>query len=285
MRRILAILAILGLVSATPVLAWGELGHKTVAQIAMANVKPATAAKIRTLMLAEKGLGTPKCRVRNLADASYWPDCLRNDPDRWKFTFGWHYQDHDVCGNFDIKANCANGNCVTAQITRNAKILANKQLPAAQRLEALAFLTHFVGDVHMPLHAAEHDNDQGGNKVSVANVPSTDPKYPQTSLHWFWDTNMAEKALAAGPAVVRNYSPAERLKWVTGDVADWSRESYDMAKNVVYPMVLGNLTCGGNSAKSGNVSDAAINAALPATRLRIVQAGLRLAKLLDETLT
>ncbi|MEY2943503.1 MAG: hypothetical protein RLY97_1517 [Pseudomonadota bacterium] len=283
MRRILWMLAIWGLASATPALAWGELGHKTVAQIALANVKPATAAKIRALMRAEKGLGTPQCRVRNLADASYWPDCLRGDPDRWRYTFGWHYQDHDVCGNFDIKANCANGNCVTAQITRDAKILANTQLPTAQRLEALAFLAHFVGDVHMPLHAAEHDNDHGGNGVSLANVPSTDPKYPQTSLHWFWDTNMAEKALA-GPSVVRSYSGAERSKWATGDVADWARESYDMAKNVVYPMALGNLTCGGASAKSATVSDAAVNAALPATRLRIVQAGLRLAKLLDQSL-
>jgi S1/P1 Nuclease len=35
-----------------------------------------------------------------------------------------------------------------------------------ERVVALKFILHFVGDVHQPLHAADHD-DQGGNKVMV----------------------------------------------------------------------------------------------------------------------
>ena len=35
-----------------------------------------------------------------------------------------------------------------------------------ERVVALKFILHFVGDVHQPLHAADHD-DQGGNKIML----------------------------------------------------------------------------------------------------------------------
>jgi S1/P1 Nuclease len=40
--------------------------------------------------------------------------------------------------------------------------LADPQTDAEERIAALKFLLHFVGDLHQPLHSAD-DNDRGGN--------------------------------------------------------------------------------------------------------------------------
>jgi len=271
----------------SPALAWGPAGHRAVARIAMANVSTKTAARLRMLLRDDRGLGTPKCRVRSLGDAAVWPDCLRGDGERWGYTFAWHYQDEPVCGSFDIKSDCANGNCVTAQIARTRKLLADRTLPAAQRLEALAFLVHFVGDLHQPLHEADHD-DHGGNLVAITNQPPVPaweggPIRPIT-LHWFWDKTIAERALAQDPKLVRTYAPAERAGIATGDVADWARESWDLARARVYPGVFGKLPCGQPGKADMTISEAELAAEVPLARQRLLQAGLRLAKVLDEAL-
>jgi hypothetical protein len=288
-RRVFAAVAgfvALSGIQAAPALAWGPVGHRTIAEIALKNVTPATAAKIKALLRDDRGLGTKDCRVHSLADASVWPDCLRGASNwRWGYTFPWHFQDEPVCGKFDLKSDCANGECVTAQIERNRRILADKTLPTAQRLEALAFLVHFVGDLHQPLHMADL-HDKGGNDETVANIPpAPDSKYPTVSLHWFWDSNMAERAISSSPIpVARVYSAAERAQLATGTVADWARESYDMARTVVYPMAFKHDPCVGDPPKSVTITDADAAPAVEATRLRIESAGLRLAKMLDETL-
>jgi hypothetical protein len=67
LRRKLAIFAaaLTGMLVATaqPALAWGELGHRTVGEIAYANVKPEVRAQIDELLKGEAALGTPLCKA------------------------------------------------------------------------------------------------------------------------------------------------------------------------------------------------------------------------------
>ena len=191
MRWIAALLTALAALTARPALAWGEFGHQSTARIALANVSPQTRAAVHELLKAEKGLGTAYCRVRSLEEASYWPDCIRREGWRWGYTFSWHYQTMNICKPYDPRANCAGGNCVTGQIERNRRILADKTLPAAQRLEALAWLTHFVGDLHMPLHSGDRD-DRGGNDLAAQYGIA-----PGRNLHAIWDGPMAERGITS----------------------------------------------------------------------------------------
>jgi hypothetical protein len=46
------------------------------------------------------------------------------------------------------------------------RVLADRQASERQRLEALKYLVHFIGDVHQPLHAS-NNHDRGGNEVPV----------------------------------------------------------------------------------------------------------------------
>jgi hypothetical protein len=282
-RRFGIIFAVLVAAWCTPVLAWGALGHRTVGAIALANVSPTTRARIATLLKSERGLGTPKCRVRSLEDAAVWPDCIKGESWRWGFASPWHYQDEPVCGSFDIKSDCANGNCVSAQIERNRRILADRTLPSAQRLEALAFLAHFVGDIHQPLHGADN-HDQGGNAVKTPYGIA-----PGWNLHSIWDTAMAERAItSAKPAMVRRYNAAERAELGGGKPEDWLRESWQIAKDSLYPQAFGGtIPCdkqGVEEPKRTTWPEPAIEASLPIVQKRIEQAGLRLAAMLDQTL-
>lgn len=279
-RWIALLLAVLAALTAQPALAWGEFGHQSTASIAWANVSPQTRAAVRELLKAEKGLGTAYCRVRSLEEASYWPDCIRREGWRWGYSFAWHYQTMNICKPYDPRANCAGGNCVTGQIERNRRVLADKTLPAAQRLEALAWLTHFVGDLHMPLHSGDN-NDLGGNQVAAQYGIA-----PGRNLHAIWDGPMAERGItSAVPPLIRRYSPQDRAALDTGEVADWGRESWKLARGLVYAKAFDRDPCAAGEAPKEIVwSNEDIEASLPALRQRVSQAGLRLARLLDGAL-
>ena len=270
--------------------AWGALGHRTVAQIAEANVRPATRAAIARLVQASPGLDTPLCPIASLADAAVWPDCIRSDPQRrFAATFPWHYQDIPVCAHsFDPHAGCADGACVTARIAEEAHILADHRRPAVERMRALAFLAHFVGDIHQPLHAAD-DGDHGGNTETIANATPAptagNPNPRPVSLHWFWDDVLVQRALAAPtPSLVHPYSPADRARLGDGDATQWARESWGIARTLAYPQALGRNFCARATPATTEIADSAANADLPLVRRRITQAGLRLARMLDAAL-
>ncbi|MBC2669112.1 S1/P1 nuclease [Novosphingobium piscinae] len=277
--RVAAVLAVIALWAA-PAQAWWEYGHQTIAAVAMANVRPATRTELHRLLRAAPALGTPECPAGTLEDAAYWPDCLRKQAWRWAYTFPWHYQTMPICKPFDPKANCANGNCVSAQIERNRRILADRRLSKADRLEALAFLAHFVGDIHMPLHSGDNE-DGGANGVKAAYGQA-----PGSNLHAIWDGLEAERAISsASPPLVRRYSKAERTGLSGGTVADWGRESWQLARTI-YARAFGreDPCSGGPLPRSTVWTPAAIEQSLPDARRRIVQGGLRLARVLDEAL-
>jgi len=206
MNRLLATLFAL-IIPLAPAQAYWEYGHETVAQIAETNMPSKTRGAVQRLLRAAPLLGTPQCPLRTMKDVSVWADCIKGDRLRWGYTNSWHYQNVDICKPFDLKSACADGNCVSAQIDRNVALLKKRTLPAHVRLEALAFLVHFVGDLHQPLHAGDHE-DQGGNdlKASYGVMPGY-------NLHSVWDGLLADRALSAAPPIVRRFPPDENAPW------------------------------------------------------------------------
>lgn len=276
--RLAAAVALLSIALApAPAAAWGYFGHRTTAEIALANVTPETRAAIRRLVAHSAELGTPECPIRDLADAATWPDCLRGDYPRWAYTFAWHYQTEPVREDYDVRKNCSGGNCVSAQVERNFRILSDESLPANVRLEALAFMIHFTGDIHMPLHSGD-DDDRGGNDIETAYGI-----VPGLNLHSVWDTALAERAItAADPPLVRRYSAAEHAALAGGGPADWGRESWQLARDFVYPNAFDRSPLeGGELPDEAALTQEDIVAAVPVVERRVTQAGLRMADLLD----
>jgi hypothetical protein len=285
MKRLLPLLAALAaLLIAVPAGAYWEYGHQTVAEIAWANIKPTTRTRILALLRQQKLLGTPECKAGTIEDAAVWADCIKGikNPDG-KQKFGeanaWHYQDVNVCEPFDLIEVCKGDNCVSAQIVRDAKLLKDRRTPTADRVRALVFLIHFVGDLHQPLHAGEK-GDKGGNDVKADYGTFTASRL---NLHSIWDGYLAERAISTGPSLVRRYSLAERRTIAAGDVVDWSRESWQVARDVTYATAIGGDPCGPTPTRV-RLDNATIERLVPALRLEVKRGGLRLAKLLDQAL-
>ncbi len=276
MRTLALCFAMLGLVAPQKAAAWGFYAHTVTADVAEANIAPETQRGIARLLAYSERLGTPDCELASLQDASVWPDCVRRDYWRWGYTAAWHYRTAPVCEAYDAKANCSGGSCVTGQIERSQRLLADESLPPHIRLEALAFLVHFVGDVHMPLHSGDHDDRGGNDREADYGI------VPDMNLHWIWDGPLAERAITGEPPVVRRYSAAERAELAGGDAAEWGRESWQTARDIVYPNAFDMSPCDGELPDTTALTQEDIVAAVPVARKRVVQAGLRMARLLDE---
>ena len=90
-----------------------------------------------------------------------------------------------------------------------------------EKLRALQFLLHLVGDLHQPLHSID-DHDAGGNarRVSARGMRAG-------SLHHYWDVEFVQRL---GPDVdglaarlLARIGPNERSRWQRGGPADWAR--------------------------------------------------------------
>lgn len=84
---------------------------------------------------------------------------------------------------------------------------------AAEKLRALQFLLHLVGDLHQPLHAID-DHDAGGNarRVSARGLRAG-------SLHYYWDVEFV-RGLGPDPQRARYYRlPASYVEDATQAVA------------------------------------------------------------------
>lgn len=277
MNRFLTAIIVL-FVPLAPAQAYWEYGHQTVAQIAQANMSATARANMKRLLRAAPLLGTPNCPMRNISEVSVWADCIKGDRIRWGYTNSWHYQNVDICKPFDLKSACADGNCVSAQIERNLALLSNKSLPAHVRLEALAFLVHFVGDIHQPLHAGDRA-DRGGNDLKT-----TYGVMPGYNLHSVWDGLLADRAISAAPVIVRSFAPAEKAAIQQGDVRSWSEENWSISRDVAYTRAMDGNPCGDKPTAPVVIDEADVAAARGALRQQVERGGIRLSRLLDAAL-
>jgi len=280
-KRLLARLAIvLALLLPSPALAWWEYGHETVARIAWLSVNPHTRAELNRLLRQSRLLDTPTCPARTIEEASIWPDCIKNLGDRFSYASPWHYQNVNICQPFDQVSACRDGNCVSAQIERNVRLLADRSLPTRERVMALAFLVHFMGDIHQPMHAGDH-GDLGGNRVQA----SYGAIAGRTNLHSIWDGYLADRSLSTPPGnadgILSELDEADKAAMRPGAVADWARESWEASREFAYGTIIAD-PCGPPPAERPVVTEEITRRLIPIVRRQAARGGLRLARLLDE---
>jgi hypothetical protein len=277
-RRLLIALALL--LAPAPALAWWEYGHETVAAIAWLKASPQTRAEIDRLLRQARLLDTPTCPARTIEQASVWPDCIKTLGERFSYASPWHYQNVDVCRPFDQVSACRDGNCISAQIERNMRLLANRQLPVRERIFALAFVVHLLGDLHQPMHAGDR-GDLGGNRVSA----SYGLIAGRTNLHSIWDGYLADRGISEPPGEARGLlsavSETEMAAMRTGTVTDWARESWQVAHDFAYAAVYPD-PCGAPPAERPVITEETTRRLVPVVRQQVTRGGLRLARLLDE---
>lgn len=279
------------LLYASPAFCWWETGHRTVARLAAAHLTPAASARAAQLLQVPN---TPEAVADALAVASTWPDETRAQTK----TGDWHYIDLALQDDkSDIPERCKDDNCVTARIRLFAAQLSRHDSSApGSDLDALRYLVHFVGDIHQPLHAVS-DADLGGNCERV-----DPPVDTAKNLHAVWDgaivnaVNPSDRELAADlDRNLRSFSPHLQADLALGSQDDWAWESHKLAIKNIYqklslptepvifpkncqeaPLAVSNLTL--------HLPSSYIDDMKPVVREQLTKAGLRLARLLNDSL-
>ena len=255
-----ALLLLLCLLS-SPAWSWGPEGHRIVADLAEAQLRPAALAETRRLLAGEA--------EPTLPGIASWADELRKE--QAGANGRWHYVNF-LGGDCDYvpPRDCPNGQCVVAAINRNFLVLSDRTRPDAERRDALKYLVHFVGDVHQPLHATSR-KDKGGNDHQV----SLDGK--GSNLHSVWDRALLAsrgldarayaQALAKSPAL-----PADPSARSDRPAVEWALESCRIVRD------------GGLYPPTRRIDPSYLQAHRPQAELRLRQAGARLAAMINHAL-
>ncbi len=192
--------------------------------------------------------------ARQATWADYYRDSQRalgRTPDQ-VHSYSWHFVNiplrdgtlEAACGGFQkLDPGTAFGgpdpDCIVNKIEQFAAELASGATADDERLLALKFVLHLVGDLHQPLHVAD-DSDRGGNQKSAVVAGGT-----PAPLHYHWDTTFVE---AVGVAEVRRATRAATIVaalpppragdpslWLAKpDVRAWAMESHRVAKDEAY---------------------------------------------------
>ncbi|XP_023746328.1 endonuclease 2 [Lactuca sativa] len=163
---------------------WGVDGHYTTCKIAQGRLSPAASNAVKDLL--------PKYAEGDLASQCSWADHV-------KFRYHWssalHYIDtpDNLC-TYQYTRDCKDedgvaGRCVAGAINNYTTQLLDygKQTTQYNLTEALLFLSHFMGDIHQPLHVG-FTSDRGGNSINVHWFTR------KSELHHVWDDSIIETA-------------------------------------------------------------------------------------------
>jgi hypothetical protein len=285
MRPATAILS-LSMLAALPqnAIAWGDEGHQIVALIAEHYLTPAAKRQVDVLLAAD----TDSLTAHNIADAATWADKYRASH---RETASWHFADIEISAP-DLKSACfgrqplpagtlaSNGpamDCVVDKVEQFATEIADPKTDLEERVVALKFLLHFVGDLHQPLHSAD-DNDRGGNNKKV----SADT-FRAGNLHHYWDSEFVARletdAKAVATELIGHITSEQAQSWRKGSATDWATEAFYVAKADAY----GKLPAP-SSRGSYRLSDDYVNTATDEVAMQLSRAGVRLAEVLNRAL-
>ena len=167
--------------------------------------------------------------------------------------------------------------CLVDKVDQFTAELAGSATPPDERLLALKFLLHCVGDLHQPLHASDDDDRGGNDKLASA------PGFRAGTLHHLWDTefvgSLGSDPLQVARALLAASTPSDRRRWAAGTPAQWALDTFQLAKRDAY----GRLPQPGPAA-SFRLGPAYLKAAQRDVRLQLLKAGIRLAAVLNRAL-
>jgi predicted Rossmann-fold nucleotide-binding protein len=228
---------------AVDVQAYGPEGHALVADMAEIHLMPAARAEVLRLLALDGAKG--------LDDVSSWADDYRSlHPESGPGHFvnvpllEQTYDEARDCHFDKDNKRVAELTCIVVRLPYFARILGDRTKPDKDRLEALKWVVHLVGDVHQPLHAVDN-SDKGGHQVQLAYLGKAD------NLHAVWDGGIIERhygwtlgpnysfdhvaVLQAAQQLDAEVIPEQRTAWMPQfsslekNIVQWTNESHLLA--------------------------------------------------------
>ena len=211
--------------------AWNRDGHRIVCRIAWQLLDQARRTEIERLTSAYRDPdGQP---VGPFWDACSFPDDARakarSAPAWHRFAVfeTWHFANVPRTTTRLPSPPCLVP-CVISAVEAHTDSL-RRVADDASRAEALFFLSHWVADLHQPLHVSFQD-DRGGNQVSLV----SSGYYSAPNMHALWDGGLLSRMKRGmnwqdlADRLAHDMTPARRATWIQGTPVDWAQESYNL---------------------------------------------------------
>ena len=249
-------------------LAWGGLGHRTVAEIAARFLSEQANVEVGELL----GGGSAAAAM---VDVAIWADeNVRPE------TYPWHTVDIPPDGiRYNRARDCKNDDCIVEKIKEFTQIVGDHRAARPQRIEALKYLIYFVGDLHMPLHAYAPLNHPTGTWVRIGERTE--------KLHLWWDNEFVEEfgldSTALASVLVAEITTDQRKAWSDGTAEDWANESFNMAREFVARHNMTSIVRAGDNSQETPIvlQTSVVDEAKRVVAHRLKMAGIRLAWLLN----
>lgn len=239
-------------------ISWGVVGHRAIGKIAENHLSTKARKAVKEILGSE-----------SLAMVSTYPDEVRPYPD-FAYTAPWHYVnlpeglDQEAFVNQLKSLDKPNIYKALIQCVADLK---DSSKTKEQKVFAMKFLVHLVGDIHQPMHTG-HEEDSGGNAVKVKLMRK------ETNLHGLWDSGLIDYAGMSYNELAKEcdiVNKKEAKNWQKDDVAIWAFESYQSSTQL-YAEATQNPSFDYNYyPKHADL-----------IKKRIAQAGIRLAAILNE---
>jgi len=274
---------ILYLLLAMPGLAlgWGATGHRVVCEIAYAELLPQARAEVDRLIVSDPDF-------ESFADSCLFadkPEVIRPID---------HYVNMPRSTLAITTDDCPLAtSCVISAIKNDVMELRNPVASDAQKLLALKLLGHWLGDIHQPLHVSFMD-DRGANSI---NVDLENMEWP--NFHGVWDTeilqsNFGDDYQKIAAQLDASISDAQRSAWQYDSVIEWANESFQVSiapdtnycvrqQGACWYSADNMLLDGGEEWRMQKISAAYLRRHRDIVALRLQQAGIRLAQLLNQS--
>lgn len=251
---------------------WNMAGHQVIASIAYQNLNPGVKNAIDNLtpVMFRSNSGY----VRFLL-ASGWPDYIKGH--HIHAFDSWHFIDYPYSMDNTPSKPVPKENVVWA-ILQSIEVMKSSKATQLEKAWFFNFLSHFVGDIHQPLHCTTlyskqfPDGDRGGNLFSIqSNVAN--------NLHAYWDAGAGllkpHLRFSAIQKLADQISTEYPKSFFSSQIenlqpATWAYESYKLAKQQVYSLQP-------NTTISANYT----NASEILVKKQLALAGYRLANLLN----
>ncbi|MEI6949888.1 S1/P1 nuclease [Paraflavisolibacter sp. H34] len=196
---------------------------------------------------------------------------MRGDP-QFRSTGPWHYINLPAGLDrkaFDAAVRGMKGANLYEALTRMQQQLRDPRTSREDKVTALKFIVHLVGDAHQPMHVSRAA-DKGGNEIQVNYLGKG------TNLHALWDSRLPEHAGLQEEQLASRVDKAGAGQvnvWQGDAPLQWLWESYQVSAGL-YAEVEG--------MSKRTLSEAYYKNHMPTVEDRIQKGGIRLAGLLNE---
>lgn len=200
-------------------LAWGQLGHRVVGQIADSYLTAKARKNIKSILGYE-----------SLAMGSTWADFIKSDP-TYKYLDNWHYINlKDGMSESEVKAYLEKDTLTDAYTKLNFLIaeLKKKDLAPDVKKMYLRLLIHITGDIHQPMHVSRAE-DLGGNRIYVMWFNEN------SNLHRVWDDQLLafqQLSYTEFANAINHTTKADRKVWQEQPMTEWFWESYSTSQKL-----------------------------------------------------